>query len=201
MNAEVNTQLRQMLASLLLGNPSRADQIPYGYDDGTSLEEGSGLKALQVLTAKADAGQSLNELEALGAQVLTLIAQAGNWAPRAPKEADPVIRTEHVAVVRGTYTVDGPVDRFIQGLSLIQFSGGYASEFTFEMLDSLPLSQGAGLTQVALKVKVNFVINKRVKDPTQLEDILKGMEVVFKHRSQPLPDIARYLENVISVEG
>lgn len=196
--------LDKMLSILRKEGPSRGDHLPTFFDGvepapDTELEPGLTTRALELLGVKMQAGAELNDLEALGANLLRIMANQMNWDARPPQPAPPVYtRTHHTAVIRGSYTIAGSLKGFASRLQVELLSGQHAHLLDTRVVSCTPKEGGPGLLVVEVEVALTFFIRRKADD-APLETILAGMEASIKHPFEALAPVPRMLRDVVTL--
>jgi hypothetical protein len=215
MKAELTSQVKTMLDAIQAGNDNSLDELPVPYmSECLTFPEGAGHAALKLLVEKAERGEELNPLEALGANLLHKFACFGDWAP---EPAEPVwVTSRHKGNLTGTYTTDLPLEVFTKGLTLEVSPEGVEDFFRFDapsknkgnfrfaytgfrLLSTTPMNQEEGLSlqQHRLVFEVDFEVDR--ESSSDLNAILEGIAARVVHRTQPLPRTLRKLENITTL--
>lgn len=204
MENTLSPKLTRMLNILRKEGPSRGDHLPGFFqwaepEPDSELEPGLVSRALELLSVKAETGAELNDLEALGANLLRIMANEMSWQERPPLPAPPVyIHTHHTAVISGSYTLAGSIKGFVSRLEVELLSGNHASLLDTRVASCTPKEGVPGLQVVDIQVVLTFTV-RRTKDQASLETILAGMEACIKHPYEALAPVPRMLRDVTTL--
>jgi hypothetical protein len=210
MKTEISNEVKMMAAAVQEHPEISLDVLPLPFmTESLHFPEGAGRAALQLLLEKAERGEELNPLEALGASLLHKMGAFNDWRPSAPEPIQ--ITSLHKGNLSGTYTTDLPIEVFTKGLTLdvapdgvkdafFQNNGAFGFSFTrFRLLSATPMNpeESVSLQQYRFVFEVEFEIVR--ESGSDLAAILEGIAARVVHRTQPLPRTFRKLENVTSL--
>lgn len=197
----LSPKLEKMLRTLRAEGPARGDQLPGFFqwaepEPDSELEPGLVMRALELLNVRMSAVPQLNHLEALGANLLRILANDMSWEARPPRPAPPTyVHTHHTAVVGGSYTIAGSLKGFTSRLEVELLSGDHARLLETHVASCTPKEGSAGLLVVDVQVVLTFVV-RRTEGDAPLETILTGMEACIKHPFEALAPVPRMLRDI-----
>jgi hypothetical protein len=204
MENALSPKLEKMLSTLRKEGSTRGDRLPYSLEwaepePDSELEPGLSLRALELLSSKIEAGAQLNDLEALGADLLRIMANEMSWQEQPPRPAPPTyLHTHHTAVIGGSYTIAGSLEGFSSRLEVELLSGNHAQLLDTRVASCTPKEGGPGLLVVDVQVVLTFTIRRKVGD-APLDSILAGMEACIKHPFEVLAPVPRMLRDVTTL--